>query len=57
MCANKPKSWTGKLSIDRKKIIEKTGKNFAGIKAGRLMLIPAPKIVDAYKRQIPGKAG
>ncbi|MGZ3924691.1 MAG: hypothetical protein ACXVBJ_13045, partial [Flavisolibacter sp.] len=29
------------------------GKDFAGIKTGQLMLIPTPKIVDAYIRQIP----
>lgn len=53
MCAYKRKTWTEKLNIDRKPVIEKTDKDFAGIKAGQLMLIPTPKIVDAYIRQIP----
>ena len=53
MCAYKRKTWAEKLHIDRKPIIEKADKDFAGIKAGQLMLIPTPEIVDAYIRQIP----
>lgn len=53
MCAYKRKTWLEKLNIDRKPVIEKSDKDFAGIKAGQMMLIPTPKIVDAYIRQIP----
>lgn len=53
MCAQKRKSWLEKLNIDRKPVIEKADKDFAGIKAGQMMLIPTPKLVDAYIRQIP----
>lgn len=53
MGAYKRKTWAEKLNIDRKPVIEKTDKDFAGIKAGQMMLIPTPKLVDAYIRQIP----
>jgi hypothetical protein len=53
MCAYKRKSWQDKLNIDRKPQIEKSDKNFAGIREGQLMLVPTPKLVDAYIRQIP----
>ncbi len=53
MCASKRKTWQEKLNIDRKPVIERSDKDFAGIKAGQLMLIPTPKVVDAYIRQIP----
>lgn len=53
MCAYKPKIWTEKLNIDRKPVVEKANKDFAGVKAGQMMLIPTPKIVDAYIRHIP----
>lgn len=53
MCASKRKTWAEKLNIDRRPVIEKVDKDFAGIKTGQMMLIPTPKIVDAYIRQIP----
>lgn len=53
MCAYKRKTWAEKLNIDRKPVVEKADKDFAGIKTGQMMLIPTPKIVDAYIRQIP----
>lgn len=53
MCAYKRKTWAEKLNIDRRPVIEKADKDFAGIKAGQIMLIPTPIIVDAYIRQIP----
>jgi hypothetical protein len=53
MCAYKPKTWQEKLHIDRQPVIEKTEKDFAGIRAGQRMLIPTPVLVDAYIRQIP----
>lgn len=53
MAASKKKSWKEKLDIDRKPIIEKADKDFGGIRAGQMMLIPTPRLVDAYIRQIP----
>jgi hypothetical protein len=53
MCAHKRKSWQEKLNVDRKPVIEKADKDFAGIKTGQMMLIPTPRLVDAYIRQIP----
>ncbi|HEU4471837.1 MAG TPA: hypothetical protein VFR58_12170 [Flavisolibacter sp.] len=53
MAVQKRKSWKEKLNIDRKPLLEKVPKDFAGISAGQLMLIPTPKLVDAYIRQIP----
>ena len=53
MCAHKRKGWHEKLHIERQPQIEKSDKDFAGIKAGQMMLIPTPMLVDAYIRQIP----
>ena len=53
MCAYKRKSWAEKMNVARQPIVEKAGKDFGGVKAGQMMLIPTPKIVDAYIRQIP----
>lgn len=53
MCALKTKTWEEKLNIDRKPKIEKTIKGFSGIHPGQIMLIPTPKLIDAYIRQIP----
>ena len=53
MCAYKRKSWAEKLNIDREPVIERAEKDFAGVKAGQMMLIPTPKLVDAYIRQDP----
>jgi hypothetical protein len=53
MCAYKKKSWQEKMNIDRQPVIEKADKDFGGVKTGQMMLIPSPKLVDAYIRQIP----
>ncbi|HJW16035.1 MAG TPA: hypothetical protein VJ499_02895 [Flavisolibacter sp.] len=53
MCAYQRKTWAEKLNVDRGPSIEKAGKDFGGVKAGQMMLIPTPKLVDAYIRQIP----
>lgn len=47
------KSWQEKLTGHDQLQVKKAGKDFAGIKAGQLMLIPTPLVVDAYIRQIP----
>ena len=53
MCAHKRKTWEEKLNIDRQPVIEKADKDFGGVKAGQMMLIPTPRLVDDYIRQIP----
>ena len=53
MCAYKRKSWQEKLDDGRTPQIETTDKAFAGIQAGQKMLIPTPRLVDEYIRQIP----
>jgi hypothetical protein len=49
----KRKTWKEKMADGRKPQIEKADKDFAGIKAGQQMLIPTPRLVEAYIRQIP----
>ncbi len=51
--AYKRKNWQEKLNINREPVVEKADKDFADIKARQKMLIPTPKIVDAYIREIP----
>jgi hypothetical protein len=53
MCAQKRKTWEEKLNINREPVIEKAEKDFAGVHAGQSMLIPTPKLIDAYIRAIP----
>ena len=53
MYAYKRKTWEEKLHIDRKPVIEKADRDFAGIRTGQMMLIPTPMLVDEYLRQIP----
>ena len=57
MCAYQRKTWQQKLNDGREPHIEKSDKEFAGVKTGQKMLIPTPKLIDEYIRQIPkGKA-
>ena len=57
MCAYKRKTWAEKLNDGREPHIEKSDKDFAGIRAGQQMLIPTPRLVDDYIRQIPKGKG
>ena len=57
MAASKRKSWAEKLNDGREPLVEISDKGFAGIIAGQRMLIPTPKLINEYIRQIPkGKA-
>lgn len=47
------KTWAQKMDNGREPVVEITDKTFAGIEKGSKMLIPTPKIVDAYIRNIP----
>ena len=53
MSAAKRKTWKEKLNDGRQPHIDTSDKDFAGIKAGQKMLIPTPKLIDNYIRQIP----
>ena len=53
MCSYKRKSWQEKLNAHCIPKVERAAKEFAGIKEGQMMLIPSPKLVDEYIRQIP----
>lgn len=53
MCAYKRKTWQEKMADGRQPQIEKSDKDFAGIKAGQKMLIPTPRLIDEYIRHIP----
>ena len=46
------KTWQQKLDIDQQPQVKKSDKDFAGIRNGQLMLIPTPRMVDAYIRQV-----
>lgn len=47
------KTWQEKLTGHNELQVKKADKDFAGIKAGQLMLIPTPLVIDRYIRQIP----
>lgn len=47
------KSWKEKLNIDKSYAVKKLDKNFSDMKVGEYMLIPTPKIIDEYIKQIP----
>ena len=53
MAVSKRKTWHEKMNDARGPQIKKANKDFAGIRAGQLMLIPTPKLVDNYIKQIP----
>lgn len=53
MCAYKRKTWQEKMADGRLPQIENSDKDFAGIKAGQKMLIPTPRLINEYIRQIP----
>jgi hypothetical protein len=53
MAAVSNKSWQEEYNVGFSPTIEKASKDFAGIKAGQIMLIPTPALVDAYIKQVP----
>jgi hypothetical protein len=51
------KSWTDRLNDRRPHQVKPAPINIAGMKAGEIMLVPTPRIVEAFIRAIPaGKA-
>ena len=53
MGAYQPKTWQQKLNNGKEPQVKTAGKAFAGIHAGQKMLIPTPRLIDAYIRQLP----
>lgn len=50
----KPKpSWIDKLNASKPPIVKPAPISFAGMRAGQIMLIPSPKLVDGFIRKIP----
>ena len=50
-------SWSEKLENGKPHYIKTLDKNFAGMKAGQIMLIPSTKLIDNFIQKIPkGKA-
>lgn len=47
------KTWQEKLTGHNELQVKRADKDFAGIKAGQVMLIPTPLVIDHYIRQIP----
>jgi hypothetical protein len=45
--------WNTKLSIKKLPKRVKLDKNFAGIKAGSMLFVGTPQIIDAYVRKVP----
>ena len=53
MAASKGKTWQEKMNDGREPQLERADKSFAGIKEGQMMLIPTPKLIEEYIRQVP----
>ncbi len=47
------KSWAEKFESAKPPVVKRLDKNVAGMKAGQMMLIPSPKLIDDYIRSIP----
>jgi hypothetical protein len=48
-----PKTWSEKFNDPRPHQVKPCPVDISGMKKGEIMLIPSPKIVDAYIRTIP----
>jgi hypothetical protein len=53
----KAKTWTDRLNDPRPHQVKPAPINIAGMKAGEIMLVPTPRIVDAFIRTIPAGKG
>lgn len=47
------KTWIEKLNNSKPHEVKPVPKNIAGMKAGEIMLIPSPRIVDDFIKKIP----
>ncbi len=48
-----PTSWTDKLRNGRRHQVKPVPIDIAGMKAGQVMLVPSPQLVDAFIRRLP----
>lgn len=48
-----PKSWSEKLACPKPHEVKPAPIDIAGMKAGQIMFVPTPRIVDAFIRTIP----
>ena len=54
----KPKpSWIDKVNASKPSVVKPAPENFAGMLKGQIMLIPSPKLLDAYIRALPEGKG
>ncbi|MGO1080489.1 hypothetical protein [Inquilinus sp. CA228] len=51
------KSWTEKLNDPRPHQVKPAPIDIAGMKAGEIMLVPTPRLIDAFIRAIPKGSG
>jgi hypothetical protein len=51
--AKKVKSWTDKLNDKAEPLVKPCPTKFAGMLPGQMMLIPTPRLLDAFLRTIP----
>jgi len=47
------KTWTEKLQSSKRYEVKPVPRDMAGMKAGQIMLIPSPQIIDEFIRAIP----
>lgn len=47
------KSWTERLNAPAETVVKPAPKSIAGMKAGEIMLVPTPKLIEAFMRSIP----
>jgi hypothetical protein len=47
------KSWSEKLNQSGAPIVKPAPIDFAGMKAGEIMLVPTPRMIDAFIRDVP----
>ena len=45
-------SWNQKLEASKPHRLKRLDKNFAGMKAGQMMLLPSPKLIDEYIKEL-----
>jgi hypothetical protein len=47
------KSWAQKMAGSKAHQVKPAPRDFAGMRAGQIMLVPSPQIIDAFIRAIP----
>ena len=49
----KKKDWSEKLATCKPHVVKRLDKNLAGMKSGQQMLVPSPKLLDEFIKNIP----